>query len=398
MKLVPDMIIGDFDSLSQRAWNCGAELVHHVHPDGRAPGREELQEQGLDYLEFVVEGTSEDAAMLLAYECRAELIVAVGTHATMVEFLDKGRAGMSSTFLTRLRLGPMLIDAKGVSQLYKGRVRRRDIVWLVAAAVRGDPGCRARVRLAPAAHPHGLAGSAGPLVLPDRPVVLTWSPSASTSCPPSRSSWRSPSASSSARSSTGASPTRSRHAWSGSRPHWTRPSPRSTRRTMRSTARAVCRGVRALRRAGHAGAPPRSWWPSRAPAAPGGRRPGPPSARGGVPRRGHRLAGAEVGARRTRRSGRTARLVDEPADPERPRGGVVTTPRADRRHRCVGRHHDAEPSTTTSLDVGALTDAATTDPSGGITTAGPAERPPRRRAGPGPLFELPRWPSWQTPG
>jgi uncharacterized membrane-anchored protein len=135
MKLVPDMIIGDFDSLSQRAWNCGAELVHHVHPDGRAPGREELQEQGLPYLEFVVEGTSEDAAMLLAYECRAELIVAVGTHATMVEFLDKGRPGMSSTFLTRLRLGPMLIDAKGVSQLYKGRVRRRDIVFLIAAAL-----------------------------------------------------------------------------------------------------------------------------------------------------------------------------------------------------------------------------------------------------------------------
>ncbi len=135
MKLVPDMIIGDFDSLSQRAWNCGAELVHHVHPDGRAPGREELAEQGLPYLEFVVEGTSEDAAMLLAYECRAELIVAVGTHATMVEFLDKGRAGMSSTFLTRLRIGPMLIDAKGVSQLYKGRVRRRDIVLLIAAAI-----------------------------------------------------------------------------------------------------------------------------------------------------------------------------------------------------------------------------------------------------------------------
>ena len=135
MKLTPDMIIGDFDSLSQRAWDCGAELVHHVHPDGRAPGREELQEQGKPYLEFVVEGTSEDAAMLLAYECRAELIVAVGTHATMVEFLDKGRAGMSSTFLTRLRIGPMLIDAKGVSQLYKGRVRRRDIVLLIAAAL-----------------------------------------------------------------------------------------------------------------------------------------------------------------------------------------------------------------------------------------------------------------------
>lgn len=135
MKLTPDMIIGDFDSLSPRAWDCGAELVHHVHPDGRAPGREELQEHGLPYHEFVVEGTSEDAAMLLAYECRTQLIVAVGTHATMVEFLDKGRAGMSSTFLTRLRLGPMLIDAKGVSQLYQGRVRRRDVALLVAAAI-----------------------------------------------------------------------------------------------------------------------------------------------------------------------------------------------------------------------------------------------------------------------
>jgi len=135
MKLTPDMIIGDFDSLSPKAWDCGAELVHHVHPDGRAPGREELLDKGLPYVEFVVEGTSEDAAMLLAYECRAQLIVAVGTHATMVEFLDKGRAGMSSTFLTRLRLGPMLIDAKGVSQLYQGRVRRRDLALLVVAAV-----------------------------------------------------------------------------------------------------------------------------------------------------------------------------------------------------------------------------------------------------------------------
>jgi uncharacterized membrane-anchored protein len=135
MRIRPDMIIGDFDSLSDRAWECGAELVHHVHPDGRAPGRDALVDRGRPYHEFVVEGTSEDAAMLMAYECRARLIVAVGTHATMVEFLDKGRAGMSSTFLTRLRLGPMLVDAKGVSQLYAGRVRRRDVALLVAAAL-----------------------------------------------------------------------------------------------------------------------------------------------------------------------------------------------------------------------------------------------------------------------
>ncbi len=131
----PDIIIGDFDSVSEKGLACGAELVHHVHPDGRAPGRENLLEWGVDYVEFVAEGTSEDVAMLLAYESQAQLIVAVGTHATMVEFLDKGRPGMASTFLTRLRLGPMLVDAKGVSRLYEGRVRRLDIVLLVSAAL-----------------------------------------------------------------------------------------------------------------------------------------------------------------------------------------------------------------------------------------------------------------------
>ena len=133
--LHPDVIIGDFDSVSAKGLACGAELVHHVHPDGRAPGRENLLEWGVAYHEFVAEGTSEDVAMLLAYESKAQLIVAVGTHATMVEFLDKGRPGMASTFLTRLRLGPMLVDAKGVSRLYEGRVRRLDIFLLVGAAL-----------------------------------------------------------------------------------------------------------------------------------------------------------------------------------------------------------------------------------------------------------------------
>jgi uncharacterized membrane-anchored protein len=131
----PDIIIGDFDSVSDRALRSGAELIHHVHIDGRAPGRDNLLEWGVPYVEFVIDGTSEDVAMLLAYEAGAKLIVAVGTHATMVEFLDKGRKGMSSTFLTRLRLGPMLVDAKGVSRLYEGRVRRRDLVALVVSAL-----------------------------------------------------------------------------------------------------------------------------------------------------------------------------------------------------------------------------------------------------------------------
>ncbi|HEU5300608.1 MAG TPA: putative cytokinetic ring protein SteA [Acidimicrobiia bacterium] len=133
--LKPDVIIGDFDSVSARALETAPDLVHHVHPDGRAPGREELHAFGVDYREFVAEGTSEDVAMLLAYEAGATLIVAVGTHATMVEFLDKGRKGMASTFLTRLRLGPMLVDAKGVNRLYEGRVRRRDWLLLVGSAL-----------------------------------------------------------------------------------------------------------------------------------------------------------------------------------------------------------------------------------------------------------------------
>ena len=131
----PDVIIGDFDSCTDEAMRCGAELVHHVHPDGRGPGRERLVDAGLPYSVFVAPGMSEDVAMLLAYEAGSDLIVAVGTHATMVEFLDKGRRGMSSTFLTRLRLGPVLVDAKGVSRLYEGRVRRRDIALLVVAAL-----------------------------------------------------------------------------------------------------------------------------------------------------------------------------------------------------------------------------------------------------------------------
>ena len=133
--LKPDIIIGDFDSVSEAALGTAKDLIHHVHPDGRAPGREQLVEWGVHYEEFVAEGTSEDVAMLLAWDAGASLIVAVGTHATMVEFLDKGRKGMSSTFLTRLRLGPVLVDAKGVSRLYEGRVRRLDVVLLVAAAL-----------------------------------------------------------------------------------------------------------------------------------------------------------------------------------------------------------------------------------------------------------------------
>jgi uncharacterized membrane-anchored protein len=131
----PDLIIGDFDSVSERTLRCGASLVVHGYPGGRAPGAERLTDLGLPHVVFESAGTSEDIAMLLAFERGAELIVAVGTHNSMVEFLDKGRAGMASTFLVRMKVGPILVDAKGVSRLYQNRVRKRDLFLLILAAI-----------------------------------------------------------------------------------------------------------------------------------------------------------------------------------------------------------------------------------------------------------------------
>jgi uncharacterized membrane-anchored protein len=133
--LKPDMIIGDMDSVTTEALDVGAELVVHAFPDGRAPGLERIRAAGLRSVIFEATGTSEDIAMLLAYERGAELIVAVGTHANLIEFLDKGRKGMASTFLTRLRVGTILVDAKGVSRLYRSRVKTGDVLMLVGSAL-----------------------------------------------------------------------------------------------------------------------------------------------------------------------------------------------------------------------------------------------------------------------
>ena len=135
MGLTPDVIIGDMDSVSEEALRSGAALVVHGYADGRAPGSALLDELGLDHVVFASAGTSEDIAMLLAFERGADLIVAVGTHSSMVDFLDKGRRGMASTFLVRMKVGPILVDAKGVNRLYSTRVRKRDLLPMVLAAL-----------------------------------------------------------------------------------------------------------------------------------------------------------------------------------------------------------------------------------------------------------------------
>ena len=131
----PDIIVGDMDSVTDATLACGAELVIHAYPStGDAPGAARAEQLGLEYHAVPAPGISEDVALLLAYEKGAELIVAVGTHFNLVEFLERSRGGMSSTFMTRLRVGEILVDAKGVSRLVSGRVG----VWpLVAFAGAG---------------------------------------------------------------------------------------------------------------------------------------------------------------------------------------------------------------------------------------------------------------------
>ncbi len=131
----PDVIVGDMDSVSDRALCCGAELIVHAYTDGRAPGMERLESLGLSGVAWPLSATSEDLALLLPYESGADLIVAVGTHANLVEYLDKGRKGMASTFLVRLKVGPRLVDAKGVNKLYRSSVGTGSLLVLTAAGL-----------------------------------------------------------------------------------------------------------------------------------------------------------------------------------------------------------------------------------------------------------------------
>jgi uncharacterized membrane-anchored protein len=130
----PHVIIGDMDSISDEALGAGAELVVHAYPDGHAPGMARIRDLGLDAVKLPAPGTSEDVALLVADACGASLIAVVGTHWTLEEFLDKGRPGMASTFLTHLRIGSKLVNARGVHQLYQSRISGWALVALVFAA------------------------------------------------------------------------------------------------------------------------------------------------------------------------------------------------------------------------------------------------------------------------
>lgn len=131
----PDVVVGDMDSVTDRALLSAKEIVVHAYTDGRAPGLKRVTDLGLSAVVMPSPGTSEDIAMLIAYEYNAKLIVALGTHSNMIDFLEKGRKGMASTFLVRLKIGSRLVDAKGVGLLYKSKMKFRYIVALIITAL-----------------------------------------------------------------------------------------------------------------------------------------------------------------------------------------------------------------------------------------------------------------------
>ncbi len=131
----PHIIVGDMDSVSDKCLKKCKEIIVHAYPDGRAPGMDRIKSLGLDGISLPAPGTSEDIAMLLAYDKGADLIVAVGTHSNMIDFLEKGRKGMASTFLVRMKVGSKLIDARGVNELYKSSIKSKHILGLIIAGV-----------------------------------------------------------------------------------------------------------------------------------------------------------------------------------------------------------------------------------------------------------------------
>ncbi len=133
--LIPDIIVGDMDSVSDKALSSGAEIIVHAYSNGSAPGLQRVESMGVPTSIFAMPGTSEDLAMILAWEYGASLIVAVGSHSNMIDFLEKGRKGMGSTFLVRLKVGSILVDARGVSQLYQQSLQSRYLAQLFLAAL-----------------------------------------------------------------------------------------------------------------------------------------------------------------------------------------------------------------------------------------------------------------------
>jgi uncharacterized membrane-anchored protein len=135
--LRPDIVVvGEHEMRAgDKALRSAREVVLHTDRSERAALGERLERLGVRPKPLAASGSTEDVAMLLADTAGASLVVIVGTHATLDEFLDRQRTGLASAFLTRLRIGPKLVDAKSVEQLYSGRVRLWHLALVLLAGL-----------------------------------------------------------------------------------------------------------------------------------------------------------------------------------------------------------------------------------------------------------------------
>jgi uncharacterized membrane-anchored protein len=130
----PQLIVGDPGRISTEVLKCGAQVVLPADADGHAPGLERIQDLGVGAMTFPAAGSATDLALLLADHHGAALLVTAGHTANIETFFDRSRQHSNpSTFLTRLRVGEKLVDAKAVATLYHNRISAAAIAFLVLA-------------------------------------------------------------------------------------------------------------------------------------------------------------------------------------------------------------------------------------------------------------------------
>lgn len=121
----PDVVVldGQADALpAEEALREARAVVVRVDPGSEPATTDRLARLGVRPHRLETTLTSEDVAILIASAGDAAPIVGVGMSATLDDFLDRS-GGMASTWLTRLRAGADLVDARAVAVLYTGRVR-----------------------------------------------------------------------------------------------------------------------------------------------------------------------------------------------------------------------------------------------------------------------------------
>ena len=132
----PALIVGDPEDMKISTVKCGAQVVLPADTDGHAPGLERIEDLGIGATTFPAAGSAADLALLLTDYHGADLIVTVGYGGTLDDFFDRSRRESNpSTFLTRLKVGPKLVDAKAVSTLYRSRVSGAAVAFVVLAAL-----------------------------------------------------------------------------------------------------------------------------------------------------------------------------------------------------------------------------------------------------------------------